>query len=349
MNKPLVVLADLDANYLMPIEDKFTAEHYDQFDLEIITSEEYFDYFFSTPRKIDILVISSSLYSQNLSRHNITDLFILSEDPVETQSKENITILYKYSSTKEIFNQIIYKNKIMLSVQRSHRDTQVIVVTSSIGGSGKTTVSLALSERLSRNHKRVLYISTDLMQSFSYYLQNKTSLPNDVVRVFAESGEKLFAGISPYLRNEGFTYLPPFGRNILSLGLSKKIYLRLILAAKASKQFDYIVVDTDINFDEDMAEMIRYADKVIVNILQDAFATHKTDYMVRNIDCRDTDKFVFVCNRYRSDVANEYVASPVGGQFIIAEYIDELSAEKVKSLSEFAGLAGIMNLAYVFS
>ena len=30
MSKPFVVLADLDANYLVPLEDKLTEELYDQ-------------------------------------------------------------------------------------------------------------------------------------------------------------------------------------------------------------------------------------------------------------------------------------------------------------------------------
>jgi len=158
MKKPFVVLADLDANYLIPLEDKLTEELYDQIELEIITDKQYFDIFFSTPRKIDTLIICSGLFSQDLFRHNITDFFVLTEDPSDTQSTDNVTRIFKYSSTKEIFNQVLYKNKEMLNVQFSHKETQVIVVTSGIGGSGKTTLSLALSESLARNHKRVLYL-----------------------------------------------------------------------------------------------------------------------------------------------------------------------------------------------
>lgn len=349
MNKPFVVLADLDANYLVPLEDKLTEELYDQIELEIITSKEYFDFFFSTPRKIDTLLISSSLFTQELMRHNVTDFFVLTEEPGDTQSTDNVTRIFKYSSTKEIFNQVLYKNKEMLNVQFSNKETQVIVVTSGVGGSGKTTVSLALSESLAHSHKRVLYISTDIMQGFSYYLQNKGSLPNDIVRVFNGSDDKLYAGVMPYLRNEGFTYLPPFSRSVLSIGLDGMIYNRFISAAKATKEYDYIIVDTELNLDETKAELIQNADKVLINVLQDSFATYKTESLVRNIDCRDTDKFIFVCNKFRRDADNEYITSQIGQQFIITEYVEEVPLHKIHSLQSFSELNGIKNLAYVLS
>ena len=349
MNKPVVVLADLDANYLVPLEDKLTEELYDQIELEIITDRQYFDTFFSTPRKIDTLIICADLFSQDLLRHNVTDFFVLTEDPADVGSTERITRIYKYSSTKEIFNQVLYKNKEMLDVQFSHKETQVIIVTSGIGGAGKTTISMALSDSLSRNHKRVLYISTDNMQGFAYYLQNKAPLPNEISKAFGEPDERLYSKIRPYLRNEGFTYLPPFGRSILSIGLDSGIYNRLIKAAKEARAFDYILVDTDLNLDDAKAEMIQGADKVIINILQDAYSTFKTEYVVRNMDCRNNEKFIFVCNKFRRDMDNEYMASEIGKQFMIAEYVEEVPCHRIHSLESFSGVSGIRNLAYIFS
>ena len=349
MNKPFVVLADLDANYLVPLEDKLTEELYDQIELEIITDRSYFETFFLTPRKIDTLIVSDSLYSQNLQRHSITDIFVLTEDNNVGQSLGNVTHIFKYSSTKEIFNQVLYKNKEMLNVQFTNKETQVIVVTSAIGGSGKTTLSISLAHSLSRNHKRVLYLSMDIMQSFIYYLQNKSSLPNDIFKVFGESDDKLYGAIMPYFRNEGFTYLPPFGRTILSLGLDFSIYNRIVKVAREAKNFDYIIVDTDVYMEQSKAELINGADKVIVNVLQDGYATFKTEFLVRNIDCRNSEKFVFVCNKFRRDINNDYMASQIGQQFIISEYIDEVPLHLQHSIESFSETNGVKSLAYILS
>lgn len=349
MNKPFVVLADLDANYLVPLEDKLTEELYDQIELEIITEREYFEIFFSTPRKIDTLIVSDFLYSQNLQRHNITDIFVLSEEHGEKQTMGNVSHIFKYSSTKEIFNQVLHNNKEILNVQFSHKETEIIVVTSAIGGSGKTSISYALSQCIANNHKRVLYISTDAIQSFAFYLQNKGTLPNDIFGVFNNSKEKLYESVKPYLRHEGVVYLPPFGRSVSSIGLDYKIYNRFIEAAKSTKEYDYIVVDVNMKFDECEAELIKVANKVIVLVLQDSYSVLKTEFLVKNIDCRDSDKFIFICNKFRRDIDNLYVTSYIGQQFILTEYIDELPAYKCCKTDAFVDLEGVRKLAYLFS
>lgn len=349
MSKPFVVLADLDANYLVPLEDKLTEELYDQIDLEIITDKQYFDMFFSSPRKIDTLIISDLLYGQELHKHNISDVFVLTEDVEETKSTENATRIFKYSSTKEIFNQVLYKKKEMLNVQFVNKETQVVVVTSAIGGSGKTTLSLSLAQSLSKNHKRVLYLSTDIMQSFGYFLHNKDFLSNDFFKVFSVGDEKLYNSIIPHLRKEEFAYLPPFSRTILSFGLDSSIYNRITKVARAAKEYDYIIVDVDMHLDQSKAELINASDKVIINVLQDEYSAYKTEFLARNIDCKNGEKFIFVCNKFRRDINNDYINSVIGQQFMIAEYIDELPLHLQHSLESFSEINGIKNLAYVLS
>lgn len=348
MNKPYVVLADLDANYLIPLEERLTEELYDRIELEVITDKQYFDSFFLVPRKIDTLIISSELFSESLLRHNVTDFFLLTEEPSDTQSTDHITRIFKYSSAKEILNQILSKNRDMLEMHLSRKETQVILVTSCVGGAGKTTLSLALCERLAKNHKRVLFISADPVQSFSYYLQNREPLPNSAARTLGGAGDELYRTVMPYLRNEGFSYLPPFGRSVSSNGLDENIYNRLIAAAKAAREYDCIVADAALGFDGNTAKMIQDADKVIVTVLQDAYSTYKTEYLVRNIDCRDSDKFLFVCNKFRRDADNEYMNSDMGRQFMLSEYVEEVPAHRIYSLDSFSELSGVKNLAYIF-
>ena len=84
-------------------------------------------------------------------------------------------------------------------------------------------------------------------------------------------------------------------------------------------------------------------------MLQDEYSTYKTEYLVHNIDCRNTEKFVFVCNKFRRDIENAYMASQVGQQFIVTEYVDEVPLHKMYSLDSFVELTGIRNLGYIFS
>lgn len=62
MDKPRVVIADTDENYIQSIELKFIEDFFDKVQLEIITDQEYFERLFMTPQSADILIVSEDLY-----------------------------------------------------------------------------------------------------------------------------------------------------------------------------------------------------------------------------------------------------------------------------------------------
>ena len=62
MGKPRVVIADAEEAYLAALQQKFIETFFDRIDLEIITEKPYFDFLFSAPQKMDILVVSEEFY-----------------------------------------------------------------------------------------------------------------------------------------------------------------------------------------------------------------------------------------------------------------------------------------------
>lgn len=68
--------------------------------------------------------------------------------------------IFKYTSIKEIFNEIAGKSADVLKIDKaSKRETQVILFYSASGGVGKTTVAMGVAASLTKNYKRVLYIN----------------------------------------------------------------------------------------------------------------------------------------------------------------------------------------------
>ena len=96
MAKARVIIADTDINYIIPLQLKFAEEFLDAIDLEIITDRRYFEESFATPQKADILVISEELYDASLQRHNISNIFLMTEQYEENQTAElNINRIFK--------------------------------------------------------------------------------------------------------------------------------------------------------------------------------------------------------------------------------------------------------------
>ena len=75
MRKLTIVLADTDEDYLMPLELKFIQGFGENADIIVITEREYLNYYFSSPRNIDILLISDELYSREFEKHNRTNFY----------------------------------------------------------------------------------------------------------------------------------------------------------------------------------------------------------------------------------------------------------------------------------
>ena len=178
MAKPRIIVADTDISYIIPLQLKFVEDFFEKADIEIITDKEYFDTLFSSPQRADILVISEELFSPAMQRHNISHIFVMNEQYEEDQTAElNVNPIFKYTSIKEIFNEIAGKSADVLKIDKaSKRETQVILFYSASGGVGKTTVAMGVAASLTKNYKRVLYINAARLQVFQHMLENHSPI-----------------------------------------------------------------------------------------------------------------------------------------------------------------------------
>ena len=99
-----------------------------------------------TPQSADILIVSEDLYEISLQKHNIKNIFVMTEQHEADQTDElNITKIFKYSSIKGIFNEILGQSaKDLKLAEEARTEPQIVVVTSAAGGVGKTTVAIDL-------------------------------------------------------------------------------------------------------------------------------------------------------------------------------------------------------------
>ena len=205
MFRPRVIIADIDEDYIKPLQFKFIKDFFDKIDLEIITEKEYFDELFSKSQKVDILIVSEELYDSSLQKHNITDIFIMMEQLEEIETAElNVNRLFKYTNVNEIFNEIIGKSAGALDLEiREKQETKIILVTSASGGVGKTTIAMGVSACLTKNYKRVLYLNASRLQCFHHMLDNNTSITSaEVYTRLVNPTEQIYDEIKHTIRKE---------------------------------------------------------------------------------------------------------------------------------------------------
>lgn len=325
MAKPRIIVADTDISYIIPLQLKFVEDFFEKADIEIITDKEYFDTLFSSPQRADILVISEELFSPAMQRHNISHIFVMNEQYEEDQTAElNVNHIFKYTSIKEIFNEIAGKSADVLKIDKaSKQETQVILFYSASGGVGKTTVAMGVAASLTKNYKRVLYINAARLQVFQHMIENHSPITAaDVYAKLAAGGENIYSDIKHVIRKELFSYLPPFKAALMSLGLNYTVFKKIVLSAKKSGDYDFIVVDADINFDEDKADLLSIADKVMIIVKQTLVSVLATNILVSNINGAGADKYIFICNDFEKEEDNALISPNVTLKFSVSDYID---------------------------
>lgn len=330
MNKPRIIIADEDINYIISLQLKFAKDFFEKVELEIITDKEYFDELFSKPQKADILIVSDDMYISSLQKHNISNIFLMMEEYEEGGTEElNICKLFKYTSIKEIFSTIVGKSADNLNIEGNAREeTQIIVVTSANGGAGKTTIAMGISACLAKAYKRVLYINAGRLQCFQYMLENKAVLTlSDVYASLANPSKKLYGDIKHIIRKEIFSYIPEFKASLMSVGIKYSVYRHIALLAKESGDYDFIVIDAESTFDTEKTSLLDIADKVIIVTEQSINAVLATNALVSNINWTSSDKYAFVCNKFEKEHYNALIVPDIAAKFNVSEYVDRFEAD----------------------
>lgn len=350
MAKPRIIIADTDVSYIIPLQLKFVEDFFEKVDVEIITDEAYFETVFSTPQKADILIVSENLYDQTMQRHNISHIFVMNEQYEEELTADlNVNHIFKYTSIKEIFNEITGKSADVLKIDKSAKqETQVILFYSASGGTGKTTAAMGVSASLTKNYKRVLYINAARLQVFQHMLENHSAITaSDVYAKLASGGENIYSEIKHVIRKELFSYVPPFKAALMSLGLNYSIYEKIIASVKKSGEYDFIIVDADVTFDEDKAALLNIADKVIIVVKQTLASVLATNILVSNINGANADKYIFICNDFDKEDDNALISPNVTLKFSVSEYIDHFNHYANMNPEEFSKENSVQKTAFL--
>lgn len=329
MNRLTIIIADEDENYLSPLEVKFLDEIGDAADIITITDRDYFNEYFSIPRKIDVLIIDKNFYGDFLQKHDIEKMFILNEMPGGISENE----IYKYTSVKDIYDEVIGGVDLSEKLVQEKRRVNVIMVYSPSGGTGVTSLSLVLAKAMANRHKKVLFLSTENMQSITAYEHIEEGMSKVLERAIATQAYDIKSIIdNEIVIRDGISFIPPAKQSTTVLGIKDENYIYVIEKIKELNSYDCVVVDTDSVLNQNKCAMMALAEKVVLVVTQDEGAAKKTDIFLENIDCSDMNKFLFICNKYKADKENNLTNSSMKNQCIVKQYIeysDEIDIKKI--------------------
>lgn len=307
MEKPRIVIIDDDFSYVIPLQSKFIYEFMDNVELEVITERDCMQSFFEGLQKIDILIIDQKLYFDEISKHQIKHIFVLGEDEKELKKSNQIYTFYKYTNVTEVFLKIVGVGNLKIPIKTDTRKSQIVLITSASGGTGKTTIALGMARALSDMYQRVLYIEASHLQTFQYFMDNKEPIESSIIyKKLTKIEKQNYANVRGELRTEHFTYMPPIKAPIMSFGINYNVFGAIAKAARESGEYDFVILDTDSIFDETKAAMMNMADKVMIVTEPNSKSIYSTNKLVQSINNSDAEKYCYICNKYKDEDVPQY-------------------------------------------
>lgn len=346
MGKPRIIMMDEDSAYILSLQAKFSYEYRDVVELEIITDSTYRDALFANYQKADIMLIDEKLYTEELLKHDIAHIFVLTESPEKDHTiTQQVEYLYKYTNVRGIFMEIIGNSNLQIMKRKEGEEPKIVLVTSCAGGTGKTTVSLGLAYAMADMGQKVLYIEASHLQGAAYNMEDRSPIKEQYIyEQLGHADTHIYQHIKPVIRQEKFKYLPPMKASLLAFGISYDIYEKIALSAKKSMEFNFIIVDAESVFDSDKTKLMDVADKVIVVTEQNDRCCYATERWFSNINRRSADKYLCVCNKFQPDISSQPNESICDYQ--VDEYISWIEPED-RQLKKFGKDSNIRKVAFL--
>lgn len=347
MGRTVIVVAEPDRDYMSRLETGLVKMFWKEADLELISDPKFFVEYFAAPKKIDLLLIDESMYTERLRMHDIGKVFILTEDPEpeEEEDGQDVFRLYKFSNRNALLDRIASAGR--TDDRTKERRTKVVTVISPSGGAGSTTVAIGICASMRDNLKSAFYINPQMYQNFHYYLRDRETVPMELCMKMQDASFEPDPKVKTAFLKEGFTYFPPLGASRESLGITAAAYLRLSENVVRSKEYDYVVIDLGNELSGDSVKFLDMADRVLTVTRQDAYAAFKLRILKKSMNFSDADKYIFICNHF--DRQKENALADVGSEYstVIHEYIEADEAAVSGGTEGLKTLDGMQRTAYM--
>ena len=253
------------------------------------------------------------------------------------------------------------KEKRAASDPGKKRGPEVILMHGSCGGAGKTAVALGIACCMSRMRRKVLYVDAEYMQDFQVYMASRKTLSKEALLCLQSNPADIYEKMKRFISREGFAYLPASPRYLQLYNVGMDAYFNLIRGAKASGEYDFIIVDTDNSFGNVKATLFSIADRAVIvsrsgpeenarlavlhEILDSESNTDQVLY-VRNFaeePFRESSENNFGSRRGEPALKKKNVHKPAGEEQETSAVIERTA--ELRCLADLSRIAGIRELA----
>ncbi len=322
-----VLIFDNEDNYGQRLANLLVAVANDEIDVYVSKSIEEIKNC-SFQKKYDLMLLSENVW-QTYAKSNDDSNVIILKGSVLTDVDQNDRTIYKYQNAHKIYKKMmeifLANNPKKVSIENSNL-AELVLVYSPIGGSGKTTISNALAETLSKAGYRVLLTSFENYPSCS---ENKKGDLTELLKSI-HLGEPINVKLRSMIKKAkygSYNYISTVGDPKDLLIANTTDIISLVKEFRNCDIAEYIIIDSNSASDAWLEELLEEVDKVVLVILENRFATEKFLAFKKHTSFHKhfLDKTTFILNKAKEiNVKTDLIRVPVMDGANCNEVISEI-------------------------
>ncbi len=296
MNKKVIVIADDDEQYLDNLSN-YIMEKEPKIDLITFTRRDKLAHYLKCAEKPDILLFGASFLSEPLSElpEDVTKILLADS----TGKASGYDCIKKYQKAETIFNEMMLRyaeHTDSIEVIKGSRTTRVLCFYSPAGGSGKTTLALAVAAVCVQMGKKVLYLNLEEIDSVNDIFNQTEIGLSELFLILKTKGMDLGVKIAAAAEREtdsGIYYLTGIDSVLEYEEIEGKDVRELIGAVCRLAEFDVLVVDCSSGFSDRERAAMEEADHILVPALSDETSVSKLCKWLHEASVHDEYKEIF--------------------------------------------------------
>lgn len=296
-----IAIIDHDIDYLERLSG--VLQQYEELSVTVFTRMESFQQAIEF-ENFQIVVFNPDISAQQLIfSSKVMPVCLCTQETTNRELYPSMPAVQKYQRISSIYKEVI--KKYAEHVKDSEMDyfkaanTKVIAVYSPIGGSGKTTLSLAIAGKLRRTGKRVLFLTMEQCNSSSVCCdirEEGITCLVEAVNMNTNFGLTLKGIIKQ--NPAGLLYIECFNRLVDYDDVKGEEVEKIIHKIKMCDVCDYMVIDTGSTLDNLNKAVLRCADRIALIQRSGELADVKLSLFDKQIFVNELREKIFVVKNF---------------------------------------------------
>lgn len=272
MIRKKMILADEDEQYLKEISHEFM-EKVSQVELITFTKKENLYQFLKQGGESDILVVDERLVREQPDGLSLPTTCIVLSSSMEPV--DGFGVVKKYQRMDSLINAILLQyaqDSGALEVVRGDSHTRMVAFYSPAGGTGKTTLAMAMAVAGARMGFRTLYLNLEEVDSVNDIFARTPNCLSDIFLALKTKGMQVGIKLKESIQLEstaGFYYVS----GVESISEYEEIdgndMKKLLEAIRELSSYDLVILDQSSGFTEKTGRILDEADIIFVPVTAD--------------------------------------------------------------------------------